>query len=300
MLLLPIYLVYYILDSYIHKDFKYVIHKGELLDSKTKKLSTAIIMLNRMEHYFNDILLLSSLGKNLCLIACKYGYIDTVIWISERVSQLKWRDFEFNVYNYQVFNRAIEGGHLLVLKWLIDSSIYKYGPHTWNTTIRFNRLEVLKWVVSQGLQLDDRIMTEVGNSSGNRIHFIIYLRQLGYEWNASVCNAAARSAALYGNLSNLRWLLKNGCPSSNTIFCYAVEHGYKRHSDATLRLLYDFSCSWNESACTNAVAYRCLPCLQWLRQHNCPWNIQECLMYSGHDTEDNDEEMPNWILQFIN
>jgi hypothetical protein len=32
----------------------------------------------------------------------------------------------------------------------------------------------------------------------------------------------------------------------------------------------------------------------------CPWNIQECLMYAGHDTEDNDEEMTNWILQFIN
>jgi len=62
-------------------------------------------------------------------------------------------------------------------------------------------------------------------------------------------------------------------------------------------------CSWRTRSMKeypHKLLIDALPCHQWLRQHNCPWNIQECLMYSGHDTEDNDEEITNWILQFIN
>jgi hypothetical protein len=49
--------------------------------------------------------------------------------------------------------------------------------------------------------------------------------------------------------------------------------------------LRSIGCDWNEQACLSAAANGKLDTLRWLREHGCPWNVNEVCIdaaYNGY------------------
>ena len=76
---LPMSLIHYIFDTYLSSDYKTLIHKeGSNVEDRNKVLPIQLIMISRMEDYFEDVLLSDKFKSKLCNEACKRGYVNTL------------------------------------------------------------------------------------------------------------------------------------------------------------------------------------------------------------------------------
>jgi len=157
----------------------------------------------------------------------------------------------------------------------------------------------LQWAVSNGIPLVAHVFAIIA-ASGN-LDMLVHARALGFEWDASVCQAAAAKghthilkwlrgsfqhtpcpfleltgrdccavAALGGHLGTLKWLRKHGCPWDRGTCNYAAKSGNLR----VLKYARRHGCDWGARTTANAANSGNLEMLQWMRAENprCPWN----------------------------
>lgn len=121
------------------------------------------------------------------------------------------------------------------------------------------------------------------------------LREYGFAWSGSVCEAAARN----GHLNCMRYAHENGCPwgkrtcavaaGSGRLEClqYAHENGcYWDESTcrraaagghmACLRYAHENGCAWTKKTCCAAASARSLVCLRYAHENGCPWGARTC------------------------
>jgi hypothetical protein len=77
-LLIPLPIVN-VIFSYIHNDFKLLIHRDDKA-KKNKRLSIELIMRCGMEDYFEKVLLSNKFKHILCNEAARRGFLSTLQW----------------------------------------------------------------------------------------------------------------------------------------------------------------------------------------------------------------------------
>jgi hypothetical protein len=138
--------------------------------------------------------------------------------------------------------KAIEGGHLNVLEYLITNG-YPWNELALIVATRNRHLEILKWAVPSRFSFDPQI-TLIAIKEGN-LDILKWAIEQGIELNEKLCNLAAET----GNLNILIFLRSLNPP-----------------------------CPWNSETCTKAVCQKRLDILIWLRSQNppCPWDENTC------------------------
>ena len=115
---LPISLIYYIFDTYLTIDYKLLIHKeGSTDEDISKKLSIELIMISRLEDYFENVLLSIKFKENLCNISSEKGYLNTLKWSHNK--KCHW-----DAYTCKL---AAANGHLDCLKYAHENGCSMNG-----------------------------------------------------------------------------------------------------------------------------------------------------------------------------
>ena len=91
--------------------------------------------------------------------------------------------------------------------------------------------------------MDKGVMEEAAN--GGHLELVQWLRGVGCEWAANVCQNAAEG----GNLEVLQWLRANGCPWDFCTCTYAVYSGHVE----VLRWARENGCEWSAWARNRAA-----------------------------------------------
>ena len=121
--------------EYIHPDYKLLIHReGSTDQQRAKLLSIDLIMISGTENEFEDVLLCRRFKSNLCNIAARRGFINTLRWAREH--RCGW--------SAETCKAAAEGGHLDCLIWAREHGC------SWNSdTCKFaaegGKLDCLIW-----------------------------------------------------------------------------------------------------------------------------------------------------------
>jgi hypothetical protein len=149
---LPIPLIHYIFDTYIGIDYKLLIHKeGSTDEDRSKVLSIELIMICKMEDYFQDVLLSDKFIRKLCSEACKRGYLNILAWARE--NGCPW--------DSSTCCNAAKNGHL----------------------------NILQWARQNGCPWDSDTCTFAARSG--HLNCLIWARQNGCDWNSDTCKYAA-------------------------------------------------------------------------------------------------------------
>jgi hypothetical protein len=138
---------------------------------------------------------------------------------------------------------AARSGNISMLKWLRAESWCQFDQGTCAAAARGRHLAALQHLRSEGCEWDtERIACDAAGSGS--IEVVESLRQQqGIEIDAGVMAAAALAG--------------------QTAMC---EH------------LRNTGCGWNDAVCEQAGLYGNLDTLRWLREHGCPWDIEEVLI----------------------
>lgn len=101
-----------------------------------------------------------------------------------------------------------------------------------------------------------------------------YAMDTGCLCDASVCAAAAQS----GSEECLRFLLDRGCPADASVCSAACKGSWRGSGLACLRLARARGCLWNSEASGWATHHADMPCLEYLTEHGCPFDVDGFLM----------------------
>ena len=129
-----------------------------------------LIMAFRMEKYFENILLSNMSSKKLCYVACKEGYLNTLIWarangcdwdsdtcsVAAREGHLDcliWAREHGCPWNSMTCLAAAKAGHLHILKWARENNC-PWNSNTCRAAAYAGRLDILQWALANGCDCD--------------------------------------------------------------------------------------------------------------------------------------------------
>ena len=228
--------------------------------------------------------------------AVKYGHMHVLEWFFELPIERQLRkDDEDTLDPNCLFGDpeilcmgAAQVGNYEVLKFLREKGC-PWGKRTSTEACRYGRLEVMKWLQKEGCLCDlDGFLSVCGghldvlkwiretypgcafdarasqwSSIHNRLDCLMWLREHGCPWEASVMNHAAGGK---GNLEILKWAHENGCPwNVSTANCAAISGNLE-----IIRYLHENGCPFSEDACRHAVEGEHWHCLDYLVNNELP------------------------------
>lgn len=181
-----------ILD-YIHSDLKNIVCRegNTLFDDEDYRLPLSLIMSNKLEDYFEPVLLSSRFKKILCDECAKRGELDSLIWA--RSKGCAW-------------DQPLSYSELLkdFGSKMMFSSIF----------MEFTSDQEMRHLID--FSGEDRMMKRgicyIAAQAGH-LHIIQWARENGCEWNDETCKVAVES----GHWDIARWCIDNGCACSESM-----------------------------------------------------------------------------------
>jgi hypothetical protein len=196
-------------------------------------------------------------------------------------------------YSPHVLNGALRSGDLSKVMWLHTEQHCVLDPREGicQYAAISGSITVLDWLKQQGVTLDS---SDFAAESGH-MHVLQYLHAEGCGKGYHVCHWAARN----GDLEMLKWAFEHGYPwfvgfTSDAAESHNIElmawliqqPGVQLNAEvmnsavsvgdmAMCEFLLANQCPWNERTCRVAVEKRELDVLCWLREHGCPYDIDE-------------------------
>ncbi len=170
--------------------------------------------------------------------AARAGQLHVLEWLWE----VAWKDTNENPWGPLVFNAALENGHFVIVKWLLEhGGVLPQDQDTIKAAASSGSLDLLKLVYDTGqYQLDDEV-----------IECAIQSKTLGV----------------------LKWVRQQvPFPLTARIFTIAVRTAYW----PIVHWLYKIGCPFDEDTCSAATFTDSVPMLRWLRKRGCPWNEELC------------------------
>lgn len=209
--------------------------------------------------------------------AARAGHKDVVQWIRRRGHSM----------SYTILNYAAEGGNLELVQW-VHNELHR--PLSWQTcsaAATGGHVDVLRWLVDNNCKFD--VGTIFGEAiKGRHPKVIEYMQSHGHTWP----HGATAMAAVSGSLDILQWAHRDGCPCTAMTAWHAAQGG---HVEA-LMWLRENRCEWDEEVCSRAAEYGHLHVLQYAVANDCPWDPEPCLRQARSAGFD---EIVDWIRQKV-
>lgn len=125
----------------------------------------------------------------------------------EMIKWLKQTEFGREYYPTEyIFDRAVEGGSLEVVKYFLDEDCPCDEDTVCGTAAAENHLQLLKYLRDHGFDLNYETFRDAVYS--DNVEILEWLKENKCPWDAVAIERARRS----NKKRALRWLLENGCP----------------------------------------------------------------------------------------
>ena len=189
--------------------------------------------------------------------------------ISSSIKLIEWAKTHRNFLITRKLARCVtKSNNLNILKYLRKNKC-EFCPEMYCDAINNNNIEIIKWLKRKDVELNEYAFHEAAKN-GN-----IYIMKLLKKYNCDYNSNTTKNAILYGNLKALKWLINNGCYLDNYSFYYAIETGNINIIEYIYDLcIHDLSFPWQFSnSCNIASQKGYIHILVWLRERQCPWNI---------------------------
>jgi hypothetical protein len=113
------------------------------------------------------------------------------------------------------------------------------------------------------LRRDEMIQLLAAHGSPSLWNYYITMEKTEATWKIS---ETMQFAASHGNLENLKWLKKQGCPLCEKTFARAASHGNLEN----MKWLKKQDCPWTKWTFARAAEHGNLENLKWLKEQGCP------------------------------
>jgi hypothetical protein len=246
-------------------DFKKNVVKKAILKEKTDIVEMGIAM---GVHDINERWLAAGSGypKNPREIAAATGNL-----VMFKLFLEKGNDIQYSLST--TIHAAAINNQLHFLQWLHRNNMCedRHSEHLFFDAARSGNLEIIKWAKDvAGFNFPDRLINHAA-ASGN-VELIKYLRSKEIPWNENTFYYAASSR----NIAMLQYLFENECPHDDPRVCInAIEINDHEKALEVLQWLHEHNVPWDESACITSARFGNLKALKFLRLNNCPWD-QNC------------------------
>jgi hypothetical protein len=173
-----------------------------------------------------------SLSATLSRLAAEHGRLDALAWLRSRdcewdestalaaarsghVHIIRWAHahgipWDMSTTTTSVGLAAIDGGHLPILKYLLDSGLMQLGSKaTFKSALpwlaaRAGHLQVLQWLHEKGCAFDE--LTCYSAATGGHLHVLQWLRSIGCPW----AHSHVREASHFSGQSEMEeWVESN-------------------------------------------------------------------------------------------
>jgi hypothetical protein len=137
---------------------------------------------------------------------------------------------------------------------------------------REGHLEMLKWLVGQGFKADVGVLVQA--FLGGNLACVPFLVQ---EFGFALDSIGPRDAASGGNVEFLKLV---GGPFDEATMIAAARSG----SVACVQYLREHNCPWTTRACAEAAGNGHSEALRFLHENGCPWDVTTCIVAAraGH------------------
>jgi len=230
-----------------------------------------IFILNEINTQFNSLLISIKNMKGLKIIVKN----PPQWYLAQSKNLVKWAMKHKNFkLNYKLPKFAARNNDLELIKFLKRNNC-PLDNETWVESIQEQNIEILNYLKKSNVKINQYSL-KIAALTGNIDIFKFILKILEKKYciidNESLCNYAIMG----GNLSMLKWLLKEGYKLDLLSFQYAAS------CDNIKILVYiynlcsnDLSMPWfNEETCQAAADNGNLRNLKWLRKKLCPWDMR--------------------------
>lgn len=126
-------------------------------------------------------------------LAAKNGHFELVKWIGKH-----------HPWKISACEGAAEGGHLNILKWLIDQG-FPCGNSLCTYAALGGHVHILEWLWDQGYNFSETTCARA--AEGGHFEVIKWLRDKNCPWDDLTCEFAKNC----GHLDILKWCIENGC-----------------------------------------------------------------------------------------
>ncbi len=165
-----------------------------------------------------------------------------------------------------------------VMEWMLHKG------HVWTVHRRFGaysmvqggHLDMLMFAFKNGCPLDTASVYYAAKIEDLKI--LQYLYSIG---GNKLPETAWYSAAAWGQLDTLKWLLDKDCPWDERVCAEAARHGYLD----VLKWLRSEGCPWDKRTCMDAATEGHFEVLKWARHNGCKWDkktISLQIAFSGN------------------
>lgn len=231
-------------------------------------------------------------------LAAAHGHLHLLKWFLKRKANNFGRADE----------RAIQNGHLDIVKWMYSNHMIKHQYDCLKFAARYGQVEIFQWATyspqktyspteMQGwhwfLSEENTFMCnlmELEAASGGHVSILQCLDPQFYPSHPRSANLAA----FHGHLEALQFLMEDPARRAevtiDTIMGQAI-YGNRLHILDYLASKHDLRPFLNTETSGEAAKYGHLHTLQWLRRHQCPWDINTTLQAVRH----NRVEILQWI-----
>lgn len=229
----------------------------------------------------------------------RYGYLDTLIWIHEKVS----------INKQFIVSVAAKYGQCNIISQFIDNAM-NYYKRIITKAILYNHLNIVK-LLSSNILLDDIDFVNTCCMSGN-VEILEFLHNIGIKYTST----HVHSAALKGHLNILKYIdLSNPVGSyiwenfnnyilySMEIYNWASSFGYsvtnesidcaiyQKFSLCDYHTTYGFTFDQLSYIANRAIYYGRVPIMEWI------YNMNPNILNSSFYNECNSTNMLKWLIK---
>lgn len=175
------------------------------------------------------------------------------------------------------FNCAVKAGDLEVMKWFHELN-FKTDEWAFYYAVSDGNFDNMKWMHQVGIRPSCFAFKEAAEM-GN-LEVMKWLLEIGCPYDETVFKASVKN----GNTENLKWLVENNFPRYPDMEFVAAREG---NLEALKWLLENFEdIKLTSTVYLEAVENEHIEILNFLKENNCPWNLQTAHYVIKNCTED--------------
>lgn len=198
-------------------------------------------------------------------VAAKHGHIEVLKYLPE---SSMYRSYITN----NVVYASAEGGNLDCLKYCLQTCTTDLDfDYLHVTAIQHGHLNLVEYLDKLGLRYNPRFVSTA--ALNGHLNILKFLFNKGY----TMCQTACRCAAKNGHLDCLVFLHEQNCPWTADTCYVAIESNH----ESCLRYALTNGCS-TRAVCTNAATSNNLDYLKIAREYKCRWSVNVCAGFAAH------------------
>lgn len=208
------------------------------------------------------------------IAAARARHIDIIKWLTSIGVSL----------HSDMWIEAIANNHTELIEWLVKNNCPRSGDEC-DQAACYGRIEILSCLLENNMTFIEIHLCWHAAAHG-QLETLKWLRSRGFPWSERISAIAAET----NRFEVLKWLHANGCPC-DIEHCveqiigakWIIDNSEKipvREEDSinTLEYFHEAGFPWNyPRLCLIAARSGNLAVLKWLREHDCPWDILDCL-----------------------